>query len=149
EAMSSDVFGDDARHDELQKIIGAARFGAAAAHLESAERMTTDDSAGAGAVDVNISSANLGLGALDVGRTPREESGSERIIGAVGDLERFIEVAHFDHTEHRPENLFASNLGLRCDVGENRRRNEKAFRRDVRSLKSEPRFLFASVDVFE
>ena len=37
-----------------KKIIVAAGFGAAAAHLESAERMTADDRAGAGAIDVNV-----------------------------------------------------------------------------------------------
>ena len=59
--MAHDVFGHDARNDEIQKIIAAAGFGAAAGHLESAERMAADDGAGAGAIDVNIAGDDLAL----------------------------------------------------------------------------------------
>ena len=47
ETVTGNVFGDDARNYELEKIIGAARFGAAAAHLESAKRVAANDCAGA------------------------------------------------------------------------------------------------------
>jgi hypothetical protein len=47
EAVPGNIFGDDARHNELQKIIGAACFGAAAAHFETAEWMAADNRAGA------------------------------------------------------------------------------------------------------
>src|SRR6184192_1263039 len=67
--MACDVFGHDARDEEVQQIIFATGFGSAAAHLESAEGMTADDCTGARAVDVNIAGFQLRLDALDVGRT--------------------------------------------------------------------------------
>ena len=87
--MAHDVFGDDARDHELEQIIFAAGFGAAAAHFESAEGMTADDRAGAGAIDVNIAGDDLGFGALDVGRAAREKSGGERVVGVVRDRDGF------------------------------------------------------------
>src|SRR5207248_9828899 len=93
--VACDVFGHDARDEEVQQIIFATGFSAAAAHLESAEGMTADDCTGARAVDVNIAGFQLRLDALDVGRTAREKAARQRIISAVGDFDRFIEVAYF------------------------------------------------------
>ena len=87
EAVAHDVFGDDARDQELEQIIAAAGFGAAAAHLESAERMPPDDRAGAAAVDVNVAGDQLGFDALDVRRAAREKSAGERVVGAVRDFD--------------------------------------------------------------
>ena len=111
--------------------------------------MTADYGAGAGAVNVNVSGANLRLGPFDVGRTAREKSGSQREFSAICDLERFGEIAHFDHTEHRSENLFAGNLVLWADIGKDRRRNEKSFFRNISALEGETRFLFTALDVSE
>ena len=48
------VFGDDAGDHEVLEVLGAARLGAAAAHLESAKRLAADDRPGDAAVDVEI-----------------------------------------------------------------------------------------------
>src|SRR5436305_1889145 len=92
---AGDVFGHDARDEEVQQIIFATGFSAAAAHLESAEGMTADDCTGARTVDVNIAGFQLRLDTLDVGGTAREKAARQRIISAVGDFDRFIEVAYF------------------------------------------------------
>src|SRR5205823_13501950 len=93
--VACDVFGHDARDEEAPQVIFATGFSAAAAHLESAEGMTADDCTGARAVDVNIAGFQLRLDELDVGRTAREKAAGQRIISAVGDFDRFIEVAYF------------------------------------------------------
>jgi hypothetical protein len=59
EAVAHDVFGDDARDEELKEVIAAAGFGSAAGHLEAAERMAPDNRAGAGTIDVNIARDQL------------------------------------------------------------------------------------------
>ena len=72
--VACDVFGHDAWDKEVQQIIFAAGFSTAAAHLESAKRMTADDRAGARAVDVNVAGFQLRFDALDVGRAAREKA---------------------------------------------------------------------------
>src|SRR5437899_5638543 len=81
--VACDVFGHDARDEEVQQIIFATGFSAAAAHLESAEGMTADDCTGARAVDVNIAGFQLRLDELDVGRTAREKHPAQRQIGPI------------------------------------------------------------------
>ena len=66
--MACDVFGHDARNEEVQQIIFSAGFGAAATHLESAKRMTANYRTGARAVDVHVAGFQLRFDALDVGR---------------------------------------------------------------------------------
>src|SRR2546421_4195034 len=56
EPVSHDVFGDYPRDDKVQQVIFAPGFGAAATHLESAKRMTANHCAGAGSIDVDVSS---------------------------------------------------------------------------------------------
>jgi len=145
--VSGNVFRNDAWNDELEQIIGAAGFRAAAAHFESSKWMATDNRACAGAIDVNVAGANFRLGAFDVCRAAREKPRGQRELRAVRNLERFSEIADFDNAEHGPENLFAGNLGPRTDVGEDRRRNKKAFLGNISALESETRFLFAAFDV--
>src|SRR4029077_4241087 len=87
--MASDVFGHDAWDEEVQQIIFATGFSAAAAHFESAEGMTADDCTGARAVDVNIAGFQLRFDALDVGWAAREKAAGQRVISAVGDFDRF------------------------------------------------------------
>ena len=72
--VAGDVFGHDARDEEVQQIIFATGFSPAAAHLESAEGMTADDCTGARAIDVNIAGFQLRLDAFDVGRAAREKA---------------------------------------------------------------------------
>src|SRR5438034_5176630 len=93
--MACDVFGHDARDQEVQQIIFTTGFSATAAHLESTEGMTADDCTGARAVDVNIAGFQLRFDALDVGWAAREKAGGQCVISTVGDFDRFIEVAHF------------------------------------------------------
>ena len=69
--------------------------------------MAADDRAGAGAIDVDITGDEFGFDPLDVGRTAREESRGERVVGVVRDSDRFIEIAHFDDAQDRAENFFA------------------------------------------
>ena len=95
EAVARDIFGNDAREQKLQEIICTAGFRATATHFESAERMTADDGAGAGPVDINIARLDLGFSAIDVRRTAREESGGEGVICAIRDVDCFIEIAYF------------------------------------------------------
>src|SRR5882757_5304442 len=93
ETVAHDVFGDDARNEEVQQIIAAAGLGAATAHFESAERMPADYRAGTGAIDINIPGDELGLHPFNVSWTAREESGGERVIGVVSNSDRVVQVA--------------------------------------------------------
>jgi len=68
ETVTHDVFSHDPRDNEVQQVIFSAGFGAAATHLKSAEWMAAYHGAGAGAIDVNISSYDFSLGSLDVRR---------------------------------------------------------------------------------
>ena len=74
--VACDVFSDDARDEEVQQIVFATGFSAAAAHLESAKWMTADDRAGARTVNVNVAGFQLRFDALDVGRAARSGSGA-------------------------------------------------------------------------
>jgi hypothetical protein len=70
-AMPHDIFRDNTRDEKVEQIIASAGLGAAAAHFESAKRMTADDSAGARAIHVNIPGHKLGLYTFNVGGTAR------------------------------------------------------------------------------
>ena len=72
--MAHDVFGDDARDQELEQVIAAASFRSAARHLESTEGMAADNGAGAGAIDVNVARDQFRFHPLDVGWAAGEES---------------------------------------------------------------------------
>ena len=93
--MASSVFGYHARDEKVQEIVFATRFGPAAAHLESAKGMTSNNRTGARAIDLDISRLQLRFDALDVSRAAREKSASQRVIGAVRYFERFVEIADF------------------------------------------------------
>jgi hypothetical protein len=69
EAVTGDIFGYDARQQELQEIIGATGLRPAAAHFESAEGVTSNNRTGAGAINVNVAGDNFRLGAFDIRRT--------------------------------------------------------------------------------
>src|SRR5438552_2504539 len=73
-AVTCDVFRYDARDEEVQQIIFTTCLSAAAAHLESAKRMTANNRAGARAVDVNIAGFQLRFDALYVGWAAREKA---------------------------------------------------------------------------
>ena len=71
--MAHDIFRNDAGHEKVEEVIAAAGFSTAAAHFESAKRMTTDNCAGAGAIpgkDVGICpgiegrEGNCGIGGI-------------------------------------------------------------------------------------
>jgi hypothetical protein len=65
--VACDVFGYDARDEEIEQIIFATGFSAAAAHLKSTKGMTADDCAGAWPVDVDIAGFQLRFDAVDIG----------------------------------------------------------------------------------
>ncbi len=65
--------------------------------------MPPDHRARAGAIDVNIAGDQLRFGPLDVGRTAREKARRKGVVGAVCDLDRFVEIAHFDHARTGPK----------------------------------------------
>src|SRR6267143_3068841 len=112
EAVARSVFGYHARDEKVQEIIFATRLGAAAAHFESTKGMTSNDRAGARAIDIHISRLQLRFDTLDVCRATRQKSASQRVIGAIGHLDRFVEIAHFYYAQHRPENFFARDAHI-------------------------------------
>ena len=59
EAAAEGVFGDRAFDDELQQVVGAARFVADAGELEAAERLAVDEGAGDRAVQIQIAHEQL------------------------------------------------------------------------------------------
>src|SRR5215472_1364879 len=61
EAAPECIFRDSARQDELQQVIGSARLGADARHLEAAERLAIRQRAGDFAIDVEIADTKLTL----------------------------------------------------------------------------------------
>ena len=72
------------------EIIGAARFGIGAGHIESAEGMGADHGSGAFAIDVEIADMEFVLGALDFfGRLGVNRAG-EAVVGVVGDGQRVV-----------------------------------------------------------
>src|SRR4029453_2393252 len=111
--------------------------------------MTANDGAGARAVNVNVAGFQLRFDAIDVGWAAREKATGQRIIGAVGDLDRFVEVTHLDHTYHRPENLLARDSHAWFHSSENRRRNEITMRRHFFRLVRECRLALANLDVLQ
>src|SRR5207237_8583897 len=100
-------------------------------HFESAKTMAADDYAGSGAVEVNVARLDLSLSALDVRRAAREKSGRERVISTVCDFNRFIEIAHFQHAQHRAEDFFARDAHVGLYARESCRRNEGAMCRRI------------------
>src|SRR5205807_10144153 len=105
EAVTRDVCGAKAWDEEVEQVMAAAGVGAAAAHFESAKRMAADHRASAGAIDINVPGYERGFDPLDVSGTAREESGGERVIGIVGNSDRVVQIARFQHTQHRSENF--------------------------------------------
>src|SRR5437868_6796172 len=97
----------DAERERAKEMLvfAAAGFGSAATHFESTERMPADHRTGTGPIDINIPSDEFGFDPLDVSGTAREESGGEGVIGIVRNSDRIVEIARFQHTQHRPENF--------------------------------------------
>jgi hypothetical protein len=120
ETVTHDIFGDDARDEELQQVVAAAGFRSAARHLESAEGMPADDGTGAGAIDINVARDQLRFDALNIGRAAGEKSPGQRVVGVVRDPDGFIEIAHSNDAQDRSENLFTRETHLGFHIGENR-----------------------------
>ena len=111
--------------------------------------MPPDDGACARPIDVDIARFNLRFGALDICRAARKKSGCKRVIGAVRNIERLIEIAHLNDAEHRAEDFFARDSHVWLHAGENCRRDEITFRWHLLSLIGENCLAFANLDVFE
>ncbi len=149
EAVAHNVLGHDPRNEELQQVIAPARFRPAPAHLETAKGMPPDDRPGAGTIDVDVAGFQLGFRPLDVGRAAREKARGQRIIGAVRDLDRFVQIAHFDHAQDRAENFLARDPGGRFYIGENSRRDKVTVVRHILRLIGQRRLFFADFDHLE
>src|SRR2546430_8954257 len=105
--------------------------------------MPTDYGSRARAVDIHVTGNDLRLGPFDVGRTTREKSGRECVIGGIRNIDRFGQIAHFDDAKDGSEDFFAADAKVWLHVGENRWWNEVTFVRHVPLLISQGRFLFA------
>src|SRR4029453_8233899 len=91
----------------------------------------------AGAVNVNIAGFDLRFCALDVRWAAGKKPGSERIISAVGNCNRFVEITHFYDTDHRPENFLARDAHIWFHIRKNSWRNKEAFGRHILTLISQ------------
>src|SRR5438067_1381642 len=96
--------GDEGESDQ-RKFYDFTREFLRESARERAKRMSADYCAGAGAIDIIIPGYELGFDPLNVSGTAREESGGERVIGIVGNSDRVVQIARFQHTQHRPENF--------------------------------------------
>src|SRR5438309_11320151 len=79
------------------------------------------------AIDVQVADVELAAGALDLVPRARVDSAREAELGVVGNFKRVVEAARFDDREHRAEDLFLLELGIRWDVRENRGLDEVPF----------------------
>ena len=86
--------------------------------------MPFHDGAGDAAVEIDIAAHQLALGPRQGARTAGEEPARQRVVGGVGNGERFVEVADFDHGEDRAENFFAGKRRVGFHVRENGRRDK-------------------------
>ena len=95
--MPAGVFGHNARHEKVQKIIFATSLGAATTHFESAKGMAADDSARARPVDVDVASFKSGFYPLDIVWTAREKAAGQCVVGSVRDSEPLVKIPHFQN----------------------------------------------------
>src|ERR1700759_3916489 len=89
-----------------QQVVRAARLRIRAAHVEPAERMSSDHRARALAIQVKI--ANVILGACLVQRFTRScvDCARETVLRVVSDSEALLEILHLDDRQYRSKNLF-------------------------------------------
>src|SRR5438132_13216990 len=97
EALPDRVLGHRARLDELEQVVRAAGLGADAREAVAAEGLAADARPGDGAVHIEVPGAELVCRAPDAHRRAREEAARERVVGAVGERERVLEVVGAEH----------------------------------------------------
>ena len=72
-----------------------------------------------------------------------------RVLSWANEQVLVLFIVEWRRTNDWTENLFARDPRLRTHIREDGRWNEETFPRHIGSLESEPRFIFADVDVFE
>ncbi|CDN43862.1 hypothetical protein BN871_DS_00070 [Paenibacillus sp. P22] len=132
---------------EQKQVIASARLGIGARHVEAAERMDPDESAGAFAVEVQVAGKKFAAGLLQVLPAARYDRSSKAVIRIVGEFERLVEGGRLDERDNRPEDFFLRDAGLGVHVGENRRLDEIAGRIAGAAARHEPALLLADLDV--
>ncbi len=141
EATADNIFCHDSRVKEVEQIVRAASFGAAARHVEAAEGMTGDESTGDSTVDVKVARAKLPFHALDIGGAAREETTGERIWGAVSNPKSVVQVGCPDDGKDGTENLLLRNTVIGPDAGEDNGTGEESVTRRGSSLEGQVGFI--------
>src|SRR4051812_30508356 len=111
-----DLLADGLRLREQQQVIRTARLGIGSGHVETAERVRSDHSSGALAVQVQVPYVELVSRPLQLLWRRGVKSTGEAVNRVVRDGERVIEIAGFDHREHRPEDFFLRNARVRSNI---------------------------------
>src|SRR5271165_1991312 len=106
EATPHRVLRYDAWKHAIEEIIYSAGFRTSAGHLESAERVTTDDCTGNRPVDVEVSDQKRRTHSSDVLRAARVKAASERKWRIIGDVDSLIQIVCRDHDQNRSKDLF-------------------------------------------
>lgn len=58
-------------------------------------------------VDIEIADIDIHLHKINCSGAARIDSAGEAVVGAIGNLNRLLNVARFDHSEHGTEDFFA------------------------------------------
>src|SRR5208283_4199529 len=101
------------------------------------------------AVEVEIAYVELAHGAIELlARTGIDRAGQAK-LGVIGDLQGVIEVARFDHHQHRPKDFFLLELRLRRNVSNYGGLNEITFSsfRVARAAGDQASIFFADLDI--
>src|SRR5947209_20316000 len=89
--------------------------------------MRSDHRACAFAIYVQVADVELADSALNLVPRARVDGGRESEFGVVGNFERMVEAARFDHSEHRAEYFLLLELGLRRNIRKDCGLDEVAF----------------------
>lgn len=135
--------------NELKQIVGAARFGIGAGHVEATEGVGANHRAGAFAIDVEVADKELVAGALNVFRVGGVDSAGEAVFTVVGQLEGVLEVAGFGDTKDRAKDLFLEYSIVVLDVGNDGGLYEMAITLGFSAASDQATFLLAGLDVVE
>src|ERR1700693_1153427 len=114
---------------EEGEVLAPSGLGICPRHVEAAEGVHADQRARALAVQIQVAAEELPLPALEAPAVARVERARQAVLGVVGDGDSLVEVLHFQHGEHRPEDLFPRETVARLDLVHHRRPDEKAIPR--------------------
>src|SRR3954449_258153 len=96
----------DLRLQEQQQIIAPARLRVGAGHVESTERMHTNERARALTIQIQVPDMKLSTRALEFRLVIAVNRARQTKLRIVRDLERVVVILRLDHGEHWPEDLF-------------------------------------------